>query len=112
MSDCDSKGVATKRPLSMEIFYSSSPASSRDRSGSTGDDDSRRNERDSSGKPGLWTGSREGIVSTVIAFSGALLFGGAAGIWFSPGESGWVIQALVIALGSMVMALLVSLCGT
>lgn len=104
--------MATKLPLSMEISDSSTPASFRDRSDSKGDDDSRGDERDSSGRPGLWTGSREGIVSTVIAFSGALLFGGAAGIWFSPGESGWVVQALVIALGSMVMALLVSLCGT
>lgn len=62
--------------------------------------------------PGMWTGSREGILTTVIAFGGALLFGGAAGSWFAPGDSGWPMQGLVMAFGSIAMAFVVSLCGS
>jgi hypothetical protein len=82
------------------------------RSGPNGGPDSRDSDLGSSRSPGLWTGSREGIIATVIAFCGALLFGGAAGVWFAPGDSGMVGQALVVAFGSMGMALVVSLLGS
>ena len=82
------------------------------RSGQNGGRDSRDSSLGSSRSQGLWTGSREGIIATVIAFCGALLFGGAAGVWFGPGDSGVLGQTLVMALGSMGMALLVTLCGS
>lgn len=62
--------------------------------------------------PGLWTGTREGLVSTVIAVVAALLFGGAAGVWFAPDDSGWLGQMLRMGSGSMAMAALVSSSGT
>ena len=62
--------------------------------------------------PGLWTGTREGLVSTVIAMVAALLFGGAAGVWFAPDDSGWLGQVLRMGGGSLAMAALVSVSGT
>lgn len=62
--------------------------------------------------PGIWTGTREGLVSTVIAMVAALLFGGAAGVWFAPDDSGWLGQVLRISGGSMAIAALVSASGT
>ena len=62
--------------------------------------------------PGLWTGTREGLVSTVIAMVAALIFGGAAGVWFAPDDSGWLGQVLRMGGGSMVMSALVSISGT
>jgi hypothetical protein len=61
---------------------------------------------------GLWTGTREGLVATVIAVAGALLFGGAAGAWFSVDGSVVMAATARIALGSVLMASLVSLIGT
>lgn len=66
----------------------------------------------SSGKPGLWTGTREGIISTVIAIAGALFFGGAAGDWFGPNEHGWVGQLLTVSGGTILMAAVVCLLGS
>lgn len=62
--------------------------------------------------PGLWTGTREGLVSTVIAMVAALLFGGAAGVWFAPDDSGWIGQMLRMSGGAMAMAALVSVSGS
>jgi len=64
------------------------------------------------GSSGLWTGTREGLVATVTAVAGALLFGGAAGAWFSADGSELFAATARIALGSVVMAALVSLVGT
>lgn len=94
--------MTTKLPLTFMIRSSPDGGSDPQEDGDLGN----------SRAPGLWTGSREGIVTTVIAFGGALLFGGAAGVWFAPGESGWLGQAFAMALGSMAMAFLVSLCGS
>ena len=68
--------------------------------------------RDAGAKPGLWTGTREGLVATVIAVAAAMVFGGAAGAWFAPGDSGWIGQALKMAGGSMLMAALVCAAGS
>jgi hypothetical protein len=62
--------------------------------------------------PGLWTGTREGVVSTVIVMTAALLFGGSAGVWFAPGGESWLEQAVRMGAGSLVMAVLVSLAGS
>jgi hypothetical protein len=62
--------------------------------------------------PGLWTGTREGLVSTVIVMAAAMLFGGSAGLWFAPGGESWLEQAIRMAAGSFVMAVLVSLTGS
>jgi hypothetical protein len=63
-------------------------------------------------RPGLWTGTREGLIATVIAVAAALVFGGAAGAWFSPDPSLGLPQVLRVALGTIAMASLVSLAGT
>lgn len=52
------------------------------------------------------------MVATVIAVAGALLFGGAAGAWFSIDGSLVMAATARIALGSVFMASLVSLVGT
>ncbi len=62
--------------------------------------------------PGLWTGTREGLISTVIACVAALVFGGAAGVWFSPDDSGWMGQMLRMGVGSTAMAAVVGLMGS
>lgn len=62
--------------------------------------------------PGLWTGTREGLVSTVVACVAALVFGGAAGVWFAPDDSGWLGQMLRMSVGSTLMAGVVSLTGS
>ncbi|MCW1884290.1 hypothetical protein OKA04_06070 [Luteolibacter flavescens] len=59
---------------------------------------------------GLWTGSREGIINTVIAVVASLVFGGAAGVWF--GQDDWFIRSLIIAGGTMLMASLVCFIGS
>ncbi|QJE97694.1 hypothetical protein [Luteolibacter luteus] len=64
------------------------------------------------GKPGVWTGSRDGIVATIIAIAASLIFGGAAGNWFGPSEHGWVGQLLTISGGTMLMAAAVCLLGS
>jgi len=61
-------------------------------------------------RAGLWTGSKEGVLHTVIAVVAALLFGGAAGVWF--GQDDWFTRSLVIAGGTMVMAAAVCLAGS
>jgi hypothetical protein len=62
---------------------------------------------------GFWTGTREGLIATGLAVVGALLFGGAAGAWFSPdGAPGWSVVAARMAPGSAVMAFLIALSGT
>lgn len=66
----------------------------------------------SSRGPGLWTGTREGLVSTVIAMVAALVFGGAAGVWYAPDDSGWLGQVLRMSGGSIAMAAWVSISGT
>jgi hypothetical protein len=104
--------MITKLPLPLELSDASARNSFMERSGPTGGREPRGGDLDTSRKPGLWTGSREGIIATVIAFGGALLFGGVAGVWFAPGDSGWLGQALVVALGSAAMAFVVSLCGS
>jgi hypothetical protein len=105
--------MTSKLPLPLELSDTVVRSSFMVRSGPTGGRDPRNGGLDTSRRtPGLWTGSREGIVATMIAFGGALLFGGAAGVWFAPGDSGWPGQALVMAGGSIAMAFLVSLCGS
>ena len=66
----------------------------------------------SSREPGLWTGTRDGIVASVVAFAGAVLFGGAAGVWFAPGGLSWLMHALVVSGGSLLMGALVCLSGS
>ena len=61
-------------------------------------------------KAGLWTGSREGVINTVIAIVSSLVFGGAAGVWF--GQSDWFTRSLIIAGGTMFMAAMVCLAGS
>ncbi len=61
---------------------------------------------------GWWTGTREGIVSTVVAMVAAWRFGGAAGPWFAPDDSGWLGQGLRMAAGSIAMAALVCVSGS
>jgi hypothetical protein len=63
-------------------------------------------------RAGLWTGTREGFVATVIAVVAALIFGGAAGAWFASDPSLGMPQWLRIALGTIAMASLVSLTGS
>lgn len=105
--------MTTKLRLPMELPEDPKHDSFMVGSGESDSDGRREEERGSARRsPGMWTGSREGIASTIIAFGGALLFGGAAGVWFAPGTSGWLLQALVVAFGSMVMAFVVSLCGS
>jgi hypothetical protein len=104
--------MTTKLPLPLEVPEGSDRSSFMVRSGPTGGRGPQDGDLEGSRKPGLWTGSREGIITTVIAFGGALLFGGAAGVWFAPGESGWPGQALAMALGSLAMAFVVSLSGS
>lgn len=60
--------------------------------------------------PALWTGTREGVISTVIVVIASLVFGGAAGVWFDQGD--WFARSLVICGGTMVMGGLVSLAGS
>jgi len=82
-------------------------------SGNSGDDRFRKNGGETPpGAPGMWTGTREGIVSTVIALLGAVIFGGAASAWFAPGEAGLMGQALMISGGTLAMGALVSLFGS
>ena len=61
---------------------------------------------------GFWTGTREGLISTAIAVVAALVFGGAAGVWFAPDSTSWVPQLLRVGLGTVAMGALVSLTGT
>jgi hypothetical protein len=99
----DWKGMTTKLPASSVLSLSCQRHSSSG-SGSGEFAESRG--------PGLWTGTREGLVSTVIAMVAALLFGGAAGDWFAPDDSGWMSQMLRMSGGSLAMAALVSGCGS
>lgn len=70
-------------------------------------------DRDSSTRePGLWTGTRDGIVASLMAFVGAVVFGGAAGVWFAPENMNWLMQALLVAGGSALMGALVCLGGS
>ncbi len=62
--------------------------------------------------PGLWKGTREGLIATVIAVAAALVFGGAAGDWFSPDEHGRLGQFFKMAGGTMLMAAAVCLSGS
>ncbi len=62
--------------------------------------------------PGLWKGTREGLVATVIAVAAALVFGGAAGDWFAPDEHGRLGQFFTMAGGTMLMAAAVCLAGS
>jgi len=62
---------------------------------------------------GFWTGTREGLIATGLAVVGALLFGGAAGAWFSPeGAPVWAAVTARMAPGSVVMAAAIALSGT
>lgn len=74
--------------------------------------ETRRRQRASEERPGLWTGTREGLVATVIAVVGSMLFGGAAGIWFTAEGAGWLGEALRMAGGTLGMASLVALTGS
>ena len=62
--------------------------------------------------PGMWTGTREGLVSTVVVMAAALLFGGSAGAWFAPHHSAWLEQAVRMSAGAFSMAFLVALAGS
>jgi hypothetical protein len=62
--------------------------------------------------PGLWTGTREGLVSTLVVMTAALLFGGSAGVWFASDSAGWLEPAARMGAGSFLMALLVALSGS
>lgn len=102
--------MTTKLPLSLPLRTSSFRLSG---SGApSGEESPQGGKRGSSGAPGLWTGTRDGIVASVLAFGGAIVFGGGAGTWFAAGASGWMGQALVISAGSMLMAAMVSLFGS
>src|SRR5262245_45889679 len=71
----------------------------------------RCRERNENGqRAGLWTGSREGVINTVIAVVAALVFGGAAGVWF--GQEDWFMRSLTIAGGTMFMSVVVCLAGS
>ena len=70
----------------------------------------RQRHEDSGQQAGLWTGSREGVINTVIAIVSSLVFGGAAGVWFGQGD--WFVRSLIIAGGTMLMAALVCLAGS
>ena len=61
-------------------------------------------------RSGLWTGSREGVINTVIVVVASLVFGGAAGVWFD--QADWFVRSLVIAGGTMGMAAVVCLAGS
>lgn len=65
---------------------------------------------ESEARPGLWTGSREGVINTVIAILASLAFGGAAGVWFD--QQDWFMRCLVAAGGAMLMAAAVCLAGS
>lgn len=69
-----------------------------------------RHEEEEEQQTGLWTGTREGVINTVIAIVASLAFGGAAGVWFAQGD--WFVRSLVIAFGTMVMASLVCIAGS
>lgn len=62
--------------------------------------------------PGIWTGTREGLVSTLVVMTAALLFGGSAGNWFAADGTGWLGPAARIGAGSFLMALMVALSGS
>lgn len=98
--------MTMKPPCHLDLRVSSFRTSSSEEGDWSNDGD--RSERE----PGLWTGTRDGITASVVAFLGAVLFGGAAGVWFAPGESGLLIHALVLAFGSMLMGALVCLSGS
>lgn len=61
-------------------------------------------------RAGLWTGTREGVINSVIAIIASLVFGGAAGVWF--GQDDWFVRSLIIAGGTMLMASAVCLAGS
>ncbi len=63
-------------------------------------------------EPGMWTGTRDGVVASAVAFIGAVLFGGAAGAWFAPDHMSWFMHALLLAGGSALMGALVCLIGS
>ena len=70
-SGCDWKSMTTKLPTSSVLSLSFQRHSKSNHScGVVG----------SSRGPGVWTGTREGLVSTVVACAAALVFGGAAGV--------------------------------
>ena len=102
--------MTTKLPLSLPVRAPSFRLGGPD--APSGDELPRGGKRGPSGAPGLWTGTRDGIVASVLAFTGAILFGGGAGIWFAAGASGWMGQVLVISAGSMLMGAMISLCGS
>ena len=74
--------------------------------------ENRRRRHESAVAPGFWTGTREGVVATVIAVVGSMLFGGAAGIWFTAEGAGWFGEAMRMAGGTLGMASLVTLAGS
>jgi hypothetical protein len=98
--------MTMKPPCPMDLRVSSFRASSPE--GGDWSDDADQTERE----PGLWTGTRDGITASIVAFLGAVLFGGAAGVWFAPGESGLLMHALILAVGSILMGSLVCLSGS
>jgi hypothetical protein len=60
--------------------------------------------------PTLWTGTRGGVIGTVIAITASLLFGGAAGAWFDHAD--WLVRFATMGIGTMLMASLVCASGT
>lgn len=98
--------MTMKPPCSLDLRVSSFRSSAPEE-GSWPDDGERQDRA-----PGLWTGTRDGITASVVAFAGAVLFGGAAGVWFEPGDSGLLVHALILALGSLLMGALVCLSGS
>lgn len=95
--------MTTKLPSSPVLSISGRRASLA--SGNPGPADTHRG-------PGLWTGTREGLVSTVVVMTAALIFGGSAGQWFAADHHGWMEQAIRMSAGSILMAVLVSLAGS
>jgi hypothetical protein len=69
-----------------------------------------RERHDEEGRPALWTGTRDGVIGTVIAIVASLVFGGAAGVWF--GHEDWLARSLAIAGGTMAMASAVCFAGS
>jgi hypothetical protein len=118
--------MTTNAPLSSDVPLASSADARLSETESSGDQQHGPETKESSreklekglrqhggdGKPGMWTGTREGLISTVIAIAASLVFGGAAGDWFGPSEHGWVGQMLTISGGTMLMAAVVCLLGS
>ncbi|MCW1926598.1 hypothetical protein OKA05_28860 [Luteolibacter arcticus] len=69
-----------------------------------------RERHDGGPRSGMWTGTREGVINTVIAIIASLIFGGAGGVWFD--QDDWFVRSLTMAGGTMIMSGVVCLAGS